>query len=114
MIISAMNENLAEFIKILSDPSRLDILDSLNKGAELSASEIESVTGKSQSSTSQQLKNLVNARVLNVRRESRNKYYKIRDPQIFKILTEITIFLSNINQDRIEELSDADISGTLY
>ena len=109
-----MNENLAEFIKILSDPSRLDILDSLKEGAERSASEIESTTGKSQSSTSQQLKNLVNARVLNVRRESRNKYYKIRDPQIFKILTEITIFLSNINQDRIEELSDADISGTLY
>ena len=109
-----LNENLAEFIKILSDPSRLDVLDTLKEGAEMSASEIESAISKSQSSTSQQLKNLVNARVLNVRRESRNKYYKIRDPQIFKILTEITIFLSNINQDRIEELSDADISGTLY
>jgi DNA-binding transcriptional ArsR family regulator len=114
MIISALNENLAEFIKILSDTSRLDILDALKEGAEMSASEIEDSTGKSQSSTSQQLKNLVNARVLNVRRESRNKYYKIRDAQIFRILTEITIFLSNISQDRIEELSDADISDTLY
>ncbi len=109
-----MNENLSEFIKILSDPSRLDILDALKEGSEMSASEIENAIGKSQSSTSQQLKNLVNANVLNVRRESRNKYFKIRDPQIFNILIEITIYLSNINQDKIEELSDVDISDTLY
>lgn len=109
-----MNENLSEFIKILSDPSRLDILDALKEGSEMSASEIENAIGKSQSSTSQQLKNLVNANVLNVRRESRNRYYKIRDPQIFNILIEITIYLSNINQDKIEELSDVDISDTLY
>jgi len=80
----------------------------------MSANEIEKVIGKSQSSTSQQLKHLVNANILTVRRESRNKYYKIRDPQIFSIVTEITIFLSNINQDKIEELSDTDISDTLY
>lgn len=109
-----LNENLSEFIKILSDPSRLDILDALKEGSEMSASEIENAIGKSQSSTSQQLKNLVNANVLNVRRESRNKYFKIRDPQIFNILIEITIYLSNINQDKIEELSDVDISDTLY
>lgn len=109
-----LNENLSEFIKILSDPSRLDILDALKEGSEMSASEIEHAIGKSQSSTSQQLKNLVNANVLNVRRESRNRYYKIRDPQIFNILIEITIYLSNINQDKIEELSDVDISDTLY
>lgn len=109
-----LNENLSEFIKVLSDPSRLDILDALKEGSEMSASEIENAIGKSQSSTSQQLKNLVNANVLNVRRESRNKYYKIRDPQIFNILIEITIYLSNINQDKIEELSDVDISDTLY
>jgi len=109
-----LNENLSEFIKILSDTSRLDILDALKGGSEMSASEIENTIGKSQSSTSQQLKNLVNANVLNVRRESRNKYYKIRDPQIFNILIEITIYLSNINQDKIEELSDVDISDTLY
>jgi len=109
-----LNENLSEFIKILSDPSRLDILDALKEGSEMSASEIENAIGKSQSSTSQQLKNLVNANILNVRREGRNKYYKIRDPQIFNILIEITIYLSNINQDKIEKLSDADISDTLY
>jgi len=80
----------------------------------MSANEIEGAIGKSQSSTSQQLKHLVNAKVLTVRRESRNKYYKIRDPQIISIITEITIFLSNINQDKIEELSDTDISDTLY
>ena len=109
-----LNENLSEFIKVLSDPSRLDILDALKEGSEMSASEIENAIGKSQSSTSQQLKNLVNANILNVRRESRNKYFKIRDPQIFNILIEITIYLSNINQDKIEELSDVDISDTLY
>ncbi len=109
-----LNESLSEFIKVLSDPSRLDILDALKEGSEMSASEIENAIGKSQSSTSQQLKNLVNANVLNVRRESRNRYYKIRDPQIFNILIEITIYLSNINQDKIEELSDVDISDTLY
>jgi DNA-binding transcriptional ArsR family regulator len=89
-------------------------LEALKEGTEMSANEIESAIGRSQSSTSQQLKHLVNANVLMVRRESRNKYYKIRDPQIFSIITEITIFLSNINQDRIEELSDTDISDTLY
>jgi len=89
-------------------------LEALKEGTEMSANEIEGAIGKSQSSTSQQLKHLVNAKVLTVRRESRNKYYKIRDPQIISIITEITIFLSNINQDKIEELSDTDISDTLY
>ncbi len=109
-----LKDNLADFLKVLADPTRLAIMDSLKDEREKSVTEIENETGKSQSSVSQQLKILINAKILTVRRKSRSRLYKIRDPQIFKILSTINTFISKINQDKIEELVETDITGTLF
>ncbi len=113
MLFKSSTES-AEFLKVLADETRLDILELLRQANEKSAGEIEDSLGKSQSTVSQQLKILVNADLLGVRKESRSKYFKIKNPQIFKILSSIKLFLSNRARERIESLSDIDIADTLY
>lgn len=113
LFISSINENLADFLKILADPTRLDILKLLKDGKERIVTTIHESLGKSQSSISQQLKRLENANLLEVRKESRKKYYKIKDPQIFQILNLLNSYMSNLNKDKIEELADLDIVDTL-
>ncbi len=114
MAQSKFKDNLANFLKVLSDTTRLEILETLADGIERSAGEIENLTGKSQSSTSQQLKTLINAKLLDVRKDGRNKLYQIRDAQIFKILSALNGFLSSINSDRIDELAEIDIDDVLF
>ncbi|MHA1489590.1 MAG: ArsR/SmtB family transcription factor [Promethearchaeota archaeon] len=119
-----ITENLTEFLKILADTTRLEILEFLRtepgekKKREKSAGEIENGLKKSQSTISQQLKVLVKAKLINVRRESRNKFYKIRDSDIFKILDNVNDFLFNIDKkefsEKMKEFSEKDILDTLY
>ncbi|MFW5895589.1 MAG: ArsR/SmtB family transcription factor [archaeon] len=109
----SLNENLAEFLKVLADTTRLEILNLLKDGKERIVTTIHESLNKSQSSISQQLKKLENANLLDVRKESRKKYYKIKDPQIYRILNLLSSYMSNINKDKIEELADIDIVDTL-
>ncbi|TXT59121.1 MAG: Arsenical resistance operon repressor, ArsR [Promethearchaeota archaeon] len=110
----SLNENLADFLKILADPTRLDILNILKDGKERTTTEIHEILDLSQPAISQQLKKLENVDLLKARRESRKKYYKIKDPQIFRILTLLNLYMSNISKDKIEELADIDILDTYY
>ncbi|MFO8017770.1 MAG: metalloregulator ArsR/SmtB family transcription factor [Promethearchaeia archaeon] len=109
----SLNEKLAEFLKVLGDTTRLDILNLLKDGKERIVTTIHKSLNKSQSSISQQLKKLENANLLEVRKESRKKYYKIKDPQIYRILNLLSSYMSNLNTDKIEELTDIDIEDTL-
>ena len=77
-----------EIIKGLSDISRLKIVESLKNG-KLTAGEIEKAINKSQSATSQQLKKLVNSKILSSEKIGTKKYFKVRDPQIFDIIQAI-------------------------
>lgn len=113
-----ITENLTEFLKILADKTRLEILEFLRDIGEKSASEIENNLKKSQSTISQQLKILVKAKLIDVRRESRNKFYKIRDSDIFKILDNVNDFIFNMDkkefEEKMKEYSEKDILDTLY
>lgn len=110
----SLNESLVEFLKVLADPTRLAILDLLKIGGEKSSGSIQDALNKTQSTMSQQLKILVNADLLNVRKESRSKLYKIKYPQIFQILSALKLFVSKKNKEKIENLTDFDIIDTLY
>ena len=107
-------EQLAEFLKVLGDKTRIEILDLLKDGEEKKVTTINELLGKSQSSISQQLKILENANLVDSRKEGRNKFYKIKDPQIIKIFTLLNSYISNLNQGKIEELADLDILDTLF
>jgi len=67
------NDNLVDLFKILADKTRIEILEFLNDKKEKNASWIQKSLNKGQSSISQQLKILVNADLIEVRKESRNK-----------------------------------------
>ena len=111
------NDNLVDLFKILADKTRIEILEFLNDKKEKNASWIQKSLNKGQSSISQQLKILVNADLLEVRKESRNKFYKIKNPEIYKIINISKAFISNKTKEELElklqELSSSDIRDTL-
>ena len=116
--ILRVSEDIVDFLKVLADATRLEILSFLKEG-EKCASEIESKLGKSQSTVSQQLKILKSAGLISLRRGKRDddsraiKLYKIRHPFIFKIINSLNTFISNRNKEKMDEVSDIDIVGTL-
>lgn len=82
-----------DILKAIADDTRMAILQSLKSGP-LKVSDIERITGKSHSTTSQQLKNMLNVNLLTFRKEGTQKFYQIRDNQIFDMLESISSYLS--------------------
>ena len=82
-----------DILKAIADDTRMAILQSLKSGP-LTVSDIEKLTGKSHSTTSQQLKSMLNANLLTFRKEGTQKFYQIRDNQIFDMLESISSYLS--------------------
>jgi len=113
-----VSDDLVEFLKILADTTRLEIISFLKDG-EKSASEIETKLDKSQSTVSQQLKILRFAGLITLRRGKRDedsraiKLYKIKHEFIFKIITNLNAFISSRNKEKVDEVSDLDIVDTL-
>ncbi len=78
-----------KLLNALSDVSRLEILSLLRHGEELCACDLEKVFEKSQSTLSRHLKKLMNADLIVGRKEGVKVLYRIKDPQIFKLLATI-------------------------
>ncbi len=82
-----------DVLKVIADETRMAILQVLKDGA-LTVSDIEEKTGKSHSTTSQQLKRMLSAKLVTFKREGTQKFYQIRDNQIFDMLDSISSYLS--------------------
>lgn len=110
-------ELLAEFYKILTDITRLEILEFLRDGEERNATEIQDALKRGQSTVSQQLKILVIADLLEVRKDSRKKMFKIKYPELFKVIRSTGVFINNRARAQIEKkinhITDVDIHDTL-
>ncbi|NVM55229.1 MAG: winged helix-turn-helix transcriptional regulator [Candidatus Helarchaeota archaeon] len=100
-------------LKVLADSTRLRIIDLL-KNNELTANNIEIKLNKSQSTISQQLSKLIAVDILQVRREGVKKYFSIKNPEIFTILSAVNAYISNRNKEKIEDIASKDILDTLY
>lgn len=87
-------DSLVEFIKVLAERSRLDII-LLLKDNPKTPIELQEALKKSQSTVSQQLKILLQANIINVRQEGVKKTYFIKSPQIYSILDNLTAFIKN-------------------
>ena len=79
-----------ELLKAIADDTRMAILQCLKAGP-LTVSDIERITGKSHSTTSQQLKSMLTANLLIYRKDGTQKYYQVRDPQIYDLLESISL-----------------------
>ncbi|MBD3350574.1 MAG: metalloregulator ArsR/SmtB family transcription factor [Candidatus Lokiarchaeota archaeon] len=88
-------------LKGLADDSRLKIVLAL-RDKPLNAGEIENIIGKSQSSTSQQLKKMENAKILRSKKKGIMKYFEIRNRQIFALLDSLDGYVSVISPDETE------------
>ncbi len=82
-----------DILKAIADDTRMAILQSLKSGP-LTVSDIEKITGKSHSTTSQQLKSMLNVNLVTFRKVGTQKFYQIRDNQIFDMLESISSYLS--------------------
>lgn len=74
-------ERNAVVYKILANPKRLEILNLL-KTREIGVEELRNIIGISKANASQHLALLRHARLVRVRREGANAFYRIIDPRI--------------------------------
>ena len=75
-------EQAARRFKLLGDPSRLELLNILYEGGEMSVHEIVDASGQSQPNVSRHLGLLLQADVVARRRDGMEVYYRINDPSL--------------------------------
>ncbi|MGF1588650.1 MAG: ArsR/SmtB family transcription factor [Pleurocapsa sp.] len=75
---------VADYFKVLSEISRLQIISSLREGA-MNVTEIGEATGLGQANLSKHLKMLTEAEILSRQPQGVAVYYEIQDPMIFEL-----------------------------
>jgi ArsR family transcriptional regulator len=110
--MSELRKYTIEFLKILADPSRLDILDIL-KNNEKNSSEIQEILGRSQSTISKHLNMLVENNLVSFKKKNNIKYYKIENQHVFNLLSNINSIVAEINKEKLKDLRNVDIYDTL-
>ena len=129
--MSEYKQYTLDFLKIIGDKTRLDILNFLKDG-EKSSAEIQEFLKKSQSTISQHLKNLLSQDLIDViykevlltienpKKPGETidvpkgiKYYKIRNDDFFDLLGQIESFVADINKAKLKEVQDLDRKDTL-
>jgi ArsR family transcriptional regulator, lead/cadmium/zinc/bismuth-responsive transcriptional repressor len=80
-------EAVAEIFKLLSDPTRVRILDALSHG-ERCVCDLASLVGISESAMSHQLRLLRTARLVRARRDGRQAFYALDDHHVIGLLRD--------------------------
>ncbi|GAG83537.1 unnamed protein product [marine sediment metagenome] len=111
--MSELKKDVIEYLKVLADQTRLEILDLLYHEKKTS-SEIQSALKKSQSTISQHLKVLTDKNLIIFERINNIKYYKIKNLEVFKLLADIKSFVVRINKERLQAMNNEDILDTLF
>jgi len=101
--MSELNKLLVKFFKVLADPTRLAIIEFLEKG-EKCACEIHPIFPQTQSTISLHLKNLVNTGILSFRQEGTRKLYSIKDEHVLNILEIVKELIQKWNEEKIQYL----------
>ena len=77
---------LADVFKVLSNDTRLRIIHALIRSEEQCVSELANILSMSPQAVSNQLQRLSGWRILGVRRQGNNLYYRVLDPCIDQLL----------------------------
>jgi len=110
--LKKLRELTSDFLKVLGDPTRLEMIDLLQNG-EKTASEIKNALKKSQSTISKHLNMLVENDLIGFEKRGNKKYYKIENSEILDLITTINTIVLNNNKKRLKEMQDADIRDVL-
>lgn len=76
-----ISTELAKLFSVLSNPNRIRIVEELRQG-ELSVNNLQDLLGISHSAVSQQLAVLRTNRIVAERREGRNVFYHLKNPEL--------------------------------
>ncbi|MEE9376916.1 MAG: metalloregulator ArsR/SmtB family transcription factor [Candidatus Lokiarchaeia archaeon] len=101
-----------EFLKVIADSTRLEILNLL-KGSEKSSSDIQKELDRSQSTISKHLNMLVDNNLIAFEKKDNKKYYKIYNTDIIDLIDRINSIVLNINKEKLRDIQDVDIRETL-
>ncbi|MFX1573657.1 MAG: ArsR/SmtB family transcription factor [Promethearchaeota archaeon] len=102
-----LTEAASEFLKILSDPYKLEIIKYLKNG-EKTSKEIEDSLQISQSYTSQQLKQLQKTGIILYKRNGSIKKYFIKNYNIFRVISAINSFVIELHKKKFQKLVTSD------
>ncbi|MFX1380099.1 MAG: ArsR/SmtB family transcription factor [Promethearchaeota archaeon] len=105
--MDVLTEVTSEFLKLLSDPYKLEIIKFLKIG-EKSSKEIEEALNISQSYTSQLLKQLQLANIIYHKRKGSIKKYFIKSSNIFRVISAINSIVIELYKDKFQRLIDSD------
>ena len=101
-----------EFLKIIADATRLEILDLL-KDNEKTSAEIQEKLNRSQSTVSKHLSILTDNRLISSEKKGNLNYYKVKNSEIFSLLSSIKSFVDTLNKEKLKDLRDIDVLDTL-
>lgn len=94
----------SEFLKILSDPFKLEIVKYLKKSGK-TAKEIETTLNISQSYTSQQLKQLERSDIIFHEKKNGLKYYHIKNRNIHRVISAINSYIIEQHKNKFHKLT---------
>ncbi len=78
---AVISTEFAKLFSVLSNPNRVRIVEELNQG-ELSVNDLQELLGITHAAVSQQLAVLRTSRLVLERREGRNVFYRLKDPEL--------------------------------
>jgi len=114
--MSELTEKVSDFLKVLCDQTRLEILELLKNG-EKTSEDIQEALHKTQSTISLQLKKLLDENIIGFEKKKEEKvsinYYRVKNDYIFKLLSNIQSFVITLQKDKLEKLLDLDKYDTL-
>ncbi|MBE0477499.1 winged helix-turn-helix transcriptional regulator [Candidatus Aerophobetes bacterium] len=97
-------EAQAEYLKALSHPTRIRIVNYLREG-ERCVCEIFPYLGEEQSNVSRHLAALKRAGILSSRKEGVSVYYRVQDDNVFKILELVLSFVKKLVKEKMALLT---------
>ena len=110
--MSELRKYTVEFLKVLGDPTRLDIVDLL-QNSEKSALEIKIALDRSQSTISKHLNMLVENGLIGFEKKNSTKYYKIESSEIIDLINTINAIALDVSKKKLKDIQDADIRDIL-
>ena len=102
-----LTKEVANFLKILSDPYSIEIIRLL-KNNELISKDIQDTLKISQSYTSQELKTLKQSGIINVRKDGNIKYYYIANKSIYKVLSTMNSYILELHKEKFQRMVKSD------
>ncbi|QMS92099.1 helix-turn-helix transcriptional regulator [Nostoc edaphicum CCNP1411] len=103
---------VAEYFKVLSETSRLQILSCLRTGP-MNVTEMGEATGLGQANLSKHLKVLTQAGLVSRQQKGVSVYYAISDPVIFELCELVCDRIGNQIQKRAKEFEQIKAFSTL-